>query len=185
MGTRMLFRWMIVLFSALLAAAPAYAENVSFTVNETAKTHEKVIDIDHQARKVTLQDAAGKVRTITVAENVSNLNRVGTGDEVTIETKKVISVEVQPGQGQTMNIGSESQTGALPGEKPKGIRTIEGKLKTRVENIDYTARTLTFKNRKGVLRTYQVGPQVTRFNEIQRGDMLVVDYSETLTLSVQ
>ncbi len=189
MRTTVLFRSMIVagiaLFLQAVLGPTAPAENVSFTVNETTTTHEKVMDIDHRTRKVTLQDASGKVRTITVAENVSNLDRVGTGDQVTIETRQVINVEVQPGQGNTMNIGSESQTSALPGEKPKGVRTIEGKLKTRVESVDYTARTITFKNRKGVLRTYQVGPQVKGFNDIRRGDMLVVDYSETLTLSVK
>jgi hypothetical protein len=116
---------------------------------------------------------------------VSNLDRVRTGDEVTVEINQTISVEAQRGPGETMNIGAESQTSALPGAKPSGTRTIEGKLKTRVTSIDYQARTITFKNRKGVLTTYKVGPQAKQFDEIRRGDMLVVEYSQTLTLSVK
>jgi hypothetical protein len=159
--------------------------NPSFIVTEASTTKEKVVGVDYQARKVTLKNEEGSVRTVQVGEEMSNLNRVRIGDEVTIETHQTVSVEVQPGPGDTMNIGSESQTSALPGAKPSGTRTIEGKLKTRVESIDYDNRTITFKNRKSVLTTYKVGPQAKRFDEIRRGDMLVVEYSQTLTLSVK
>ena len=164
------YRIVIVLCSLLLThpfPVQGGGPVATFTVDETSTRREKVVDIDHGTRKVTLKDEKGNVRTITVAENVSNLGRVGTGDE------------------ETMNIGQESQTSPLPGEKPKGIRTIEGKLKTRVASIDYDARTITFKNRKSVMTTYKVGPEVAGFNEIRRGDMLGVDYAETLTLSVK
>ena len=156
-----------------------------FTVAEVSRTEEKVKDIDYGTRKVTLLDAKGKVRTITVGESVSNLNRVKIGDEVTIEVHTDIAVEVQRGEGERMNIGSESQTSPMPGAKPSGVRTIEGKLKTRVESIDYDARTIAFKNRKGVLTKYKIGPQAKRFNEIRRGDMLIVDYSQITTLEVK
>jgi len=107
------------------------------------------------------------------------------GDTVTMEVNETMSVEVQPGPGETMNIGSESQTAAQPGAKPSSIRTIEGKLKTRVEAIDYEARTVTFKNRKGVLTTYKIGQQAKRFNEIRRNDMLVIEYSQTVAVAVK
>jgi hypothetical protein len=178
----------IVLLMALLPpaiSAQGDSGNPSFTVTEASTTKEKVVGVDYQARKVTLKNEEGSVRTVQVGEEMSNLNRVRIGDEVTIETHQTVSVEVQPGPGETMNIGAESQTSALPGAKPSGVRTIEGKLKTRVESIDYDNRTITFKNRKSVLTTYKVGPQAKRFDEIRRGDMLVVEYSQTLTLSVK
>ncbi|HXY53664.1 MAG TPA: hypothetical protein VEM40_03220 [Nitrospirota bacterium] len=159
--------------------------NPSFTVTEAKTTKEKVVAIDYQARKVTLKDEEESVRTVQVGEEVANLERVRIGDEVTVMIHQTISVEVQPGPGDTMNIGTESQTSAVPGAKPSGTRSIEGKLKTRVESINYDTRMITFKNRKGFLTTYKVGPQVKRFDEIRKGDMLVVDYSQTLTLSVK
>jgi hypothetical protein len=58
-------------------------------------------------------------------------------------------------------------------------------LKTRVEAIDYEARTVTFKNRKGVLTTYKVGEQAKHFNEIRRNDMLVIEYTQTVAVSVK
>jgi len=63
--------------------------------------------------------------------------------------------------------------------------SVEGRLKTRVEAIDYEARTFRCKNRRGVLTTYKVGKDAKRFNEVRRGDMLVVDYKGTVAISVK
>jgi hypothetical protein len=188
MKTVRLFRIMIVVLIALLMpalSARGESGNPNFTFTDISTTQEKVMDINYQTRKVTLKDEKGSVRTVQVEEDLSNLGKVKIGDEVNVETNQSISVEVEHGPGETMNIGSESQTSAQPGEKPSTIRTIEGKLKTKVESIDYQERTITFKNRKGVLTTYKIGPQAKRFNEIRRGDMLVVDYSQTITLTVK
>ena len=84
-----------------------------------------------------------------------------------------------------MNIGVEGQTAPLPGEKPSGVRTIEGTLRTKIESIDYDKRTISFKGRTGAMTTYRIGPEAKRFNEIRRGDMLWVEYSQTITMSVK
>jgi hypothetical protein len=179
---------MIVLllsWTAFAVAAQVGGENPSFMVVEASTTTEKVINVDYKARTVTLQGDSGSTRTVKVSDEVRNLNQVRKGDVVTMEVNTTVAVEVQPGPGETKNIGSESQTSALPGAKPSGIRTIEGTLRTRVEAIDYDARTVTFKNRKGVLTTYKIGEQAKRFNEIRRNDMLLVEYSQTIAVSVK
>ena len=66
-----------------------------------------------------------------------------------------------------------------------GPRRITAGLKTRIESIDYDKRTITFKNRKGVLTTYKFGKDAKRFDEVRRGDMLVIDYKETVAVSVK
>jgi len=178
---------MVFLMALLVPAITPAGDsgNPSFIITEATTTTEKVVDIDYQGRKVTLKNDEGLVRTVQVGNDVSNLGRVKIGDRVTVETHQTISVEVQPGPGDTMNIGSESQTNAVPGAKPSMVRSIEGMLKTRVESIDYDTRMISFKNRDGVRTTYHIGPEVKRFNEIHRGDMLVVEYSQTITLSVK
>ena len=176
---------LILMWTTFGIAAQSGGENPSFTIAESKTTREKVVGIGYETRMITLKDEEGNIRTIQVGRDVSNLERVKTGDEVTVEVHQTASVEVQPGPGDTMNIGFESQTNAPPGAKPSGTRIIEGKLKTRVESIDYDTRMITFKNRKGVLTTYKVGPEAKRFNEIRKGDMLVAEYYQTLTLSVK
>ena len=160
-------------------------ENISFTIVEASNMTATVTDIDRQARTVQLTDSEGKVRTIKVDASIHNFNEVRKGDTVTVEVQENLEVEVQPGPGNTMNIGSESQTAPLPGQKPASMRTIEGILKTEVQAIDYEARTVTFKNRKGVLTTYKLGKDAKRFDEVRRGDMLVVEYKQITVLSVK
>ena len=172
-------------WTAFGVAAQSSSDNPSFTITEASTTREKVVGIDYKTRKVTLKDDEGHLRTVQVGEDVSNLERVKIDDEVSIEMRQTVSVEVEPGPGDTMNIGAESQTNAPPGAKPSGTRIIEGKLKTRVESINYDTRMITFKNRNGILTTYKVGPEAKRFNEIRKGDMLVAEYSQTITLSVK
>jgi NADPH-dependent 2,4-dienoyl-CoA reductase/sulfur reductase-like enzyme len=182
------FGWVIVVLLAwttAMAAAPFAGENPSFTIAEAKVTNEKVEDIDYATRKVTLKDESGKVRIVKVGNDIHNLKNLRIGDEVTIETLQTISAEVKPGSGDPMNIGVEGQTAPLPGEKPSGIRTIEGTLRTKIESIDYEKRTVTFKGRTGVMTTYKIGPDAKRFDEIRRGDMLWVEYSQTIKLTVK
>jgi len=168
-------------------AAPAQFEggNPSFAISESKTTIEKVQDVDYTTRRVTLKDESGKVRVVKVGSDIQNLGRLKIGDEVTIETFQTISAEVKPGEGAPMNIGVEGQTAPLPGEKPSGIRTIEGELRTKIEAINYDKRTVSFKGRAGTLVTYTIGPEAKRFNEIRRGDMLWVEYSQTIKMTVK
>jgi len=175
----------LLAWTAVTADAQTAADNPSFTIAETTTTIEKVENVDYATRKVTLKDGSGKVRVVKAGHDIQNLNRLKIGDEVTIETFQTISAEVKPGPGAAMNIGVEGQTAPLPGEKPSGIRTIEGTLRTKIEAIDYDKRTISFKGRTGAVTTYRIGPEAKRFNEIRRGDMLWVEYSQTITMSVK
>jgi Cu/Ag efflux protein CusF len=182
------FGWVVVVVLAGMTAvthAQTVVGNPSFTIAETKTTTEKVENVDYTTRKVTLKDESGTVRIVKVGSDIHNLNKLKIGDEVTIETFQTISGEVKPGPGDPINVGLEGQTAPLPGEKPSGIRTIEGTLRTKIESIDYDKRTISFKGRTGAMTTYQVGPDAKRFNEIRRGDMLSVEYSQTIKMTVK
>jgi type II secretory pathway pseudopilin PulG len=160
-------------------------ENLTFTMVDASTMTAKVTDLDRQARTVQLTDDEGKARTVKVPDYVTNFKEMRIGDTVTMEVNQDISVEVQPGPGDTQNIATESHASAPPGQKPAGMLSTEGRLKTRIDAIDYDKRTVTFKNRKGVLTTYKFGKDAKRFDEIRRGDMLVIDYKGTVAISVK
>jgi hypothetical protein len=176
---------MVFLCATAGNAEIAAVGNPSFTITESKTTKEKVENVDYTTRKVTLKDEAGKVRIVRAGTEIQNLNRLKIGDEVTIETFQNISVEVKPGSGDPMNVGLEGQTAPLPGEKPSGVRTIEGTLRTKIESIDHEKRTITFKGRDSQMKTYRIGPEAKGFNEIRRGDMLWVEYSQTIKMVVK
>jgi len=176
----LLLAWAMFAFAEQISG-----ENISFVITESKTTIEKVENVDYTTRKVTLKDESGKVRVVRAGSDIQNLNKLKIGDEVTIETLQTVSGEVKPGPGDPLNVSKEGQTAPLPGEKPSGIRTIEGTLRTKIESIDYDKRTVTFKGRNGTLVTYKIGPDAKRFNEVKRGDMLWVEYSQTITMTVK
>jgi len=178
----------ILLFGSAIPADAAQAgkqENIKFAIVEASTETAKITDIDRQARTVQLTDEAGKVKTVKMPDYVTNFGEMRKGDTVTMEINTDIAVEVQPGPGDTQNIGSESQTSALPGQKPAGKLSLEGRLKTTVEAIDYEKRTITYKNRRGIMTTYKFNKDAKRFDEVRRGDMLVIEYKGTVAIAVK
>ena len=176
---------LILLYAAAANAEIVAVENPSFTITEAKTTTEMVTNVDYATRRVTMVDVLGNVRTVKAGPDIHNFNKLKPGHEVTIETFQNISAEVKPGPGDPLNVSLEGQTAPMPGEMPSGVRTIEGTLKTKIESIDYEKRTVTFKGRKGDMKTYVIGSEAKRFNEIRRGDMLWVEYSQTIKMTVK
>ena len=57
-------------------------------------------------------------------------------------------------------------------------------LSAVVEAIDYTTRQITLKNAQGEINTVVAGPEVINFAQINKGDKVNVDYSESVTILV-
>ena len=54
-----------------------------------------------------------------------------------------------------------------------------------VKAVDKAARTLSLEGKDGLVETFEVGPQVKRFDEVAVGDTLAVAYQEGLALQFQ
>jgi|SRR6185312_14534253 len=68
-----------------------------------------------------------------------------------------------------------------PGVYEAGVMHAKG----TVEDIDYDKRTLTLKGQDGELVTLEIGPAAKRFNEIKKGDIVKIDYLESVGVMVQ
>ena len=53
-----------------------------------------------------------------------------------------------------------------------------------VESIDTNNRTIALKGPAGNVRTYKVGPDVKRLNEVKKGDQVVLRVTQAVALSV-
>ena len=75
---------------------------------------------------------------------------------------------------------------ALPlyAANPSASRSDTVKVKTTVEAIDHTARTVTLKDRNGNLVTVQAGPDVQGFDDLKVGDKVTFRYTEGMVLEV-
>lgn len=69
--------------------------------------------------------------------------------------------------------------------KPGRLEAVTIQTTATVEKIDYKTRKLTLKGKEGKELTLDVGPEVQRLDEIKKGDLLEVEYVESIAVSVQ
>ena len=69
--------------------------------------------------------------------------------------------------------------------KPGVLNAAAASVTATVESIDYTTRMISLKTPDGNVQTMEVGPGVVRFNEIKKGDLIQVDYLESVVVVVQ
>jgi hypothetical protein len=84
-------------------------------------------------------------------------------------------------------IGFAAETPAAPvadQAKPGVFEAAAGTLTATVVDIDYTNRMVTLKDDKGSIMSMQVGPEAVRFNEVKKGDVVQIDYLESVGVVV-
>jgi Cu/Ag efflux protein CusF len=69
--------------------------------------------------------------------------------------------------------------------KPARLEAVSIQTTATVEKVDYKTRKLTLKSNEGKVVTLDVGPDVKRLDEVKQGDLLEVEYLESIAVSVQ
>jgi Cu/Ag efflux protein CusF len=69
--------------------------------------------------------------------------------------------------------------------KPGVLNATAASVTATVQDIDYKTRMITLKGPQGDVETMEVGPEVVRFNEIKKGDLVQIDYLESVAVMVQ
>jgi hypothetical protein len=70
-------------------------------------------------------------------------------------------------------------------EKPRVFDTASVTMQGTVEKIDYKTRIITLKASDGTIAKMEVGPEAVRFKEIKKGDVIKVEYLESVAVVVQ
>lgn len=166
----------------VLAEAPA--KGPGGLVADVASVSATVEAIDYTTRQVTLKTSDGTTQTLHIGEQAINFNQVKKGDNVRIDYVEAIAVDVQKAEGELSKSAETVLDRAPKGSKPSGVLTQTVRLRAAVEAIDYVNRTVSLKGPEGRVVTLKVGDQAVRFNEVKKGDHVVVVYTEALGISV-
>ena len=142
-----------------------------------------VVAIDYSTRMVTLERTDGKTVTFRVGDNFPNLDRVKQGDTVKAVYLESTAIAVRKPDGSPT--ASETVEVVRHGHKPEGtfVKTIT--VVATVTAIDHRRRTATLRGPDGNSTEVRAGPEVKRFNEVKKGDQVVVEITEALAVSVQ
>jgi hypothetical protein len=151
----------------------------------TVEARATVTAIDQATRIVTLKAENGKELTTKVSDEVRNLAQVKVGDVVVLTYKEALAVSL--GAGEATAEGAVAAGRAKPGELPAGFVGQTATVAAKVEAIDLTANTVTFKGPEGNTRTVPVkDPKNVEFlKKLKVGDTVTITYAEALAVSLQ
>jgi len=152
-------------------------------VVEVVKLTGTVKAVDPQNKTVTVEGSGS--RTVTVnAENARNLDQVKVGDKVNLRYTEELALFVQKSDAQPSATQTDTVALAPKGERPAGMmaRTVE--VTGSVESINAKKRTVSVKGPAGNVRTFHVDKAVKNFDQIKKGDQVVLRVTEAVALSV-
>jgi hypothetical protein len=152
---------------------------------ETATITATVEGIDYDKRTVDLKGPRGNMVTLKVGPEAKNFKQIKTGDHVTAKYYRSTAILVRKPDEPPFAQGGSAVQLAAPGQKPGGVAVDTAEMTARVEDIDYKNRTVTLRGPQQKTVTLKVDKDVKRFNEVKKGDEIVVRHTEALAISVQ
>ena len=136
------------------------------------------------AKKTVVLERDGKTATVN-ASYAKRLDEIKPGDVVKVAHVEELAIYVRKAEQGPM--ASEARTVELAPKTqgPGGIITETKQVVANVEAIDYTQRTITLQRPDGSVKTFKVSDAVEKFDQIKKGDQVVLEYTDAIAISVE
>ncbi len=140
------------------------------------------------SRMVQLRREDGTRTSVIVGPEVRNLDQVEVGDRVRVAYYQGLAAELKkPGEGVKGVEESTTGVAARPGERPAAGAGSTVRTTVKIESVDKSFNTVTFKNSDGMVRTLAVeSPEGQKFiRELRPGQDVEVTYTEAVAVDVR
>ena len=165
-------------------AAPAKTDRPGGAMVEAVSFTATVDAIDSTTRKITLKGKDGSKTSFIAGDEVRNFAQIKKGDIVSFDYTEAVAIDVQKATEEPKMVETESVKRAKLGEKPSGTIETVGFMTARVEEIDYKTRKVGLMLPEGKMVRFTAGDQVKRLNEVKKGDEVVVQYLQKISIKV-
>ncbi len=169
----------LLIAAALPATARAQADDLGVAGAVGAQLQGEVMVVNTETRLMTLKDADGQFHVLHIPPEVSRLDQIRIGDQITITEISSALIELQPGVAAGP-ISSEVSTDVdrNPGTKPGGSITDTLTLNGRVTAVDKAVGSVSIEGPDGV-QTFDVeDPSV--LDEVRVGDAVTARFRNTI-----
>jgi Cu/Ag efflux protein CusF len=180
----------LALAAPVLADTPAPTASLidAYAMAQTETVTAIVKAIDLKTRHVTLGLPEGKKQTLAVDPQVKNLDKVKRGDQVVVEYKDAIEVELtKPDPTRPLPLPTEAiavDHRTTEGGKPEGVVARTLTLSGTVESYDPESKLAVITGSDGeTLRVNVQHPE--RWTQVKTGDIVTARFSEALAIAVQ
>lgn len=168
-------------------AKPASKSHGSYSTSQTKTVTANVTAIDLKTRHVTLQLPDGTSQTFAVGQQARNLPQVKVGDQVIVQYKEAIEIDVTPAD-PTKPLPQPTEAvvaeRADAGKKPEGVVARTVLLTGTVEAYDPAKKIAVIKGSGGKTVEVEV-KHPERWTNVKVGDTVTAKYSEALAIAVQ
>lgn len=141
-----------------------------------------VIDIDREARTVTIQGPHGRTATINVPEEAQNLDQVQPGSRFKVRYLEAVAVGLARGEGSPSAGVEQKVQLAAKGETPGGRVVRVTQISAAVEAIDFEARTVAVRGPGGRTVEFRVSDDVSGLDRVEVGDTITLQVTEALAM---
>ena len=140
-----------------------------------------VVEVDRLKRTVIVRGPEGREVSINVPPEAQNLDQVQPGSRFKVRYLESVAVSIKKGGAASSSAG-RSVTLAPKGDVPGGMVVNMLQIAGVVESIDYGSRKLSVRGPEGRLLNVTAGDDVQGLEQIQTGDSISVEYTESLAM---
>ena len=116
---------------------------------------------------------------------MKNFDQVKTGDRVTAKYFESIAIRVRKPNEPPFGEKESAVQVAPKGAKPGAVAVETSEMTAVVEAIDYKSRTVTLRGPQQKTVNLKVDKSVKRFNEVKKGDEIVIRRTEAMAIDVK
>ena len=175
----------LLIMSAVQAAGEPELAKPDITTSQSLTITELVEAIDYETRKVTLSNPQGTSITLTVGEEVPNLEQVKVGDTVTTEYVQNLSIkivdnpELAPSEQEIKTVNRSEK-----GEVPWMTMVDEIVVTTVIEGINIEANTVQLTGPNGSVEEFTVNDP-ENLKRVSVGDRVIITQTDKTAISVE
>ncbi len=136
------------------------------------------------AKKIVVLEKDGKTATVN-ASYAKRLDEVKPGDIVKVAHIEELAIYVRKAEAGPLAAEARTVELAPKTQGPGGIMTETKQVVANVEAIDYTNRTITLQRPDGSVKTFKVSDAVEKFDQIKKGDQVVLEHTEAIAIAVE
>ena len=175
----------LLIMSAAQAAGEPEVEKPEITTSQSLTITDLVEAIDYETRKVTISNPQGTSVTLTVGEEVRNLEQVKVGDTVTTEYVQNLSIkivdnpELAPSEQEIKTVNRSEK-----GEMPWMTVVDEIIVTTVIEGINIEANTIQLTGPNGSVEEFTVNDP-ENLKRVSVGDRVIITQTDKTAISVE
>jgi len=173
--------WALLLMGAVPMSAAAQK---AVTQGEIVEVTAEIVAIDHDARRITLEDEDGEIEEIYAGPEVKRFDELKVGDEVTFRYyESIVSRIRKPGESAPTASGEPTLVRGT-GPRPSATLSQQMSATVTITEIDANVPSVTVKTEDGRTMSFKIADK-ENLEGVKVGDRVDITYTAAVMITVK